>query len=186
MKPMNLSYRILVWLYICPSENSTSRWTKLFRLGISIVFAMIFALLFAGSAVFCQQNVFTNLEIALFGILQMISAAALIHLFFTAHVLRHEFIYIFRSLQQIYEQGKSNEKKNPFLTWLLSIFVSETESRQFLETADKRAERIVKRFIYAFVIGLNLVILILSVLHVLMASLGYVATFQNYKPFKFT
>lgn len=121
MKPMNLSYRILVWLYICPSENSTSRWTKLFRLGISIVLAIIFALLFIGSAVFCQQNVYTNLEIALFGILQMISAAALIHLFFTAHVLRHEFIYIFRSLQQIYDQGKSNEKKkhifnaNPFL-----------------------------------------------------------------------
>lgn len=55
-----------------------------------------------------------------------------------------------------------------------------------MENADKRAERIVKRFIYAFVIGLDLIILVLSVIHVIMSLLGYLDNFQSYKPFKFT
>lgn len=105
MKPLNLSYRILVWLSICPSEHSATSWTKLFRLGFSIVLAIIFAMLFMGSAVFSQQNIFNDLEIALFGILQMISAATIIHSFCTAYVLRDEIIYIFQSLSQIYYQG---------------------------------------------------------------------------------
>lgn len=106
MKPLKLSYRIFVWLYICPSESPTLHWTKLFGLGFSIVLAIIFALLFIGSAVFCQQNVYNNLEIALFAILQMIAAATLIHSFFTAHILRREIVYIFQSLQRIYDQGE--------------------------------------------------------------------------------
>lgn len=59
-------------------------------------------------------------------------------------------------------------------------------SRQYMEMADKRAERILKRFINGFVIGLDLVILALSVIHVIMSSFGYIDNFQRYKPFKFT
>lgn len=106
MKPLNLSYRIFVWLSMCHTENKASRWTKIIRFGLFLAIVTNFSLVFLSSVLFCQQNMFNNLEIAIFAIFQMIAAATLIHSMVTAYVLREEITNIFKSLQQIYDEGE--------------------------------------------------------------------------------
>lgn len=55
-----------------------------------------------------------------------------------------------------------------------------------MEAADRRAERIVKRFINAFVIGFGLTILTLSTMDIILRSLDYMENTQRYKPFRYT
>lgn len=105
MRPLNLSYRIFDWLSICQTENTSSRWAETLRFGLFPTIVTNFSLVFLSSALFCQKNVFINLEIAIYSILQMIASTTLIHSMVTTYVLREEFTNIFKNLQQIYEQG---------------------------------------------------------------------------------
>lgn len=187
MKPLNLIYRIFVWLSICPSENTLSSWIKRFRFGFFLALVTNFSLIFFSSAIFFQQNVFINLEIAIFSILQIITASIVIYSIVTAYVLRKKNTNIYKNLQQIYEQGYSNQNtcscthnSNNFK------FFAEIESQQFMEEADKYAKRIMKRYINCFVISLDLAIITGSAIDIIMRSRGYIDDIQRYKPFKFT
>lgn len=66
-----------------------------------------------------------------------------------------------------------------------AFLIPELESRQFMEEADSRTERTVKRFTYVFVIGFGLTILTLSAMDIMLRSLGYMEKAQRYKPFKY-
>lgn len=121
MKPLVTNYRILTWLWVCPSEEKIS-WCCQFA-HISLVSSIFFAnvLLIICSLLYFYETVSVDLSKSLYAFGQIIGFISVTYMVIVALILRGKITELFRSLSRIYERSKNFHS---FLKFLIKILFS--------------------------------------------------------------
>lgn len=85
---------ILTWLCIHPPAEETNRIRRLAYVAFTILVFMISFLGWLDSAIFVYRFIDTNLEAALFGILQFIAMTNVVYLTIIAYILRPKLVEV--------------------------------------------------------------------------------------------
>lgn len=105
MKPLELNYRIFIWLCIC-SSNSENRWHNIRNITFTTVVMIIFIATLISSALFCRKYIENDLEVALYSILQMITTITQIYTCIAGFLSRKRITEVFSSYKTFCDERK--------------------------------------------------------------------------------
>lgn len=107
MKPLETTHRCLIWLCMCPPNETSSRCQKISYtvFGTIVLVAIISA--FVSNVVFCMQFISIDLERSMFAVMFVAAQFGIIYMALVAIILKREKINtIFKDLTIIYGNGK--------------------------------------------------------------------------------
>lgn len=104
MRPLEASQRVLTWLCVYPTDESTSRWEKVAYLASysSVLLGIIGNL--AASALYFVEYLQIDSEKSFYAVSQMAALACVVYIMGIALLLRHRIVIVFDGLAKIYEE----------------------------------------------------------------------------------
>lgn len=106
MTPLETNRRILTWLCIYPVNENASEQHKilrsLFGIGVFVANLMVFIV----SIVFLVKFASTDIEEALFSVIQLAGTGNILYVSIIIFIVRHKIVGLFKSLDKIYEERK--------------------------------------------------------------------------------
>lgn len=110
IKPLATIHRVLTWICVCQADKNTSKWKKFCFIIITCILFVTIFFSFATSYVFFTNTVSTDLEEALYALLQVFAFAGLAYVVTSAVILRQKFEVFLKSLSEIYQSSKNSFK----------------------------------------------------------------------------
>jgi len=106
MKILVANHRVLMWLSLCPADESSSIKTKLLYsfVGLSLFITIVSFLVCSG--VFFFKIIMIDLEEGLYAFAQIVAISSTTYMTITAFLLRDQINSIFKSLSTIYDESK--------------------------------------------------------------------------------
>lgn len=128
MEPLKTTHRCLIWLCMCPAEETASRWQKFAynTFGTIVLVAIISG--FVANVVFCVRFISIDLERSMFAVMFVAAQFGVIYMALVAIFFKRQKINtIFKNLTIIYRDGKQRlENELKTLKKLFSSLISFT------------------------------------------------------------
>lgn len=106
MRPLETNKVMLKWLYLYPTDESTSVWRKLAYLCFSLnIFGSLICTVIA-SVPFVIKYKSTDLENCLFALSQMFACSNMSYMVMIAFFMRHKIADVYKHLAMIYDASK--------------------------------------------------------------------------------
>ena len=147
MQPLATTKRIMTWLCMCPSDESTSRQKRVY-IAYSSAVLIINLISFSASLAYCIQFFYTDFEGAAFAFMVDIAGVGLIYSMIIAILMRQQILNIFTCLSTIYNSSKNQNMKEKFIfvrndfspnVFFMNLDVNDVSFR-FLTQANNRSE----------------------------------------------
>lgn len=107
MKPLVTSYRVLIWLSVCPPEEPIDGRKKLAHFLPILIISMINVTFVTASGICIHSTLSGSMKETLFAFAQFASFSGITYLIIAALTLRHSITVLFGSLSRIYQESKS-------------------------------------------------------------------------------
>lgn len=134
MEPLKTTKRVLIWLYMCPTEGNLSRRQKIAHfLFASVIFMVDFAAL-PPQLTLLFKSMKTNLAEALFALMSVIAIVGTIYAMTSAYRSRQEIGKTFTDLSAIYRASTRFLVKHFFLAVCILVSISSKPYRQESKT----------------------------------------------------
>lgn len=112
MEPLLTNQRVMMWLCMCPANESTSKSKIMIYTGCTFIVVTVtsLCLLFSGSFVVNYLSI--DFERSLYAVFQVSGEAAMLNLIFVGFFMRNRINAIFTQLSEIYVASKHHRWKS--------------------------------------------------------------------------
>lgn len=109
MEPLSINRRVLIWLYMFPSDGSiTSRLKKSISICLSVAVCITLAACVLSSITYAFRFISIDLKETIYATFPIIACSAVIYVHIVAIFSRQKIFELFKKLSQIYKKSEKN------------------------------------------------------------------------------
>lgn len=106
MDPMSINRRVLIWLYMFPPAEKTSRWKTMASICLSSAVCITLAGCVMSSIAFISQFIAIDLKDTLYATFPTIACSGLLYVHIVAILSRQNVADLFKKLSEIYQTSE--------------------------------------------------------------------------------
>lgn len=106
MQPLPTTRRMMVWLSMCPSDQTTSRRQKINYIAYTLTILFVNLLSFLASLTFMTKFFSTDFDDVVFSCMTMTGEFGMIYIMIAAILMQNQIVEIFQNLSKIYKSSK--------------------------------------------------------------------------------
>lgn len=109
MKPLTTNHQVMIWLCMCPADESASKKKRMIYVAFTFIVIAITVLCLLSCIVFIVKYLATDLESCLYVVFQVFAQTSILNEILVGLFMRHQIGAIFTKLSRIYIASKGQD-----------------------------------------------------------------------------